>query len=106
MTGELVRGPDDAPSFIGANGTVRRSELFALARFDFDKHKIIAVPPDQVDFTRPGVQTVIAGDDHDSSALQKAVCDIFSTASERMFRRHVLFAAVLPKAIGESVKEA
>ena len=106
MTGELVRGANNAPSFIRADGAVRRSELFALPRFDFDKHKIIVIPPDQVDFARAGIQTVIAGDDDDSSALQKAVCDIFSTASARMFGRHVLFAAVLPKAIGEPVKEA
>jgi hypothetical protein len=106
VSGELVRGANDPPSFLPADGAVRRSKLFALPRFDFDKYKVIAIPSDQVDFARPGVQAIVARHDDDSSALQETVCDVFSTASARMFGRHVLFAAVLPKAIGKFIKEA
>ncbi len=83
--GECPGSAEDVPLFFLVDGAIRAAKFGRLAGFHFNKDEGIAVASDNVDFGI-GAGPVVARDDGEAAAAEKAMRQIFAFAPERCIR--------------------
>jgi len=97
-------GANQAGLFLESDGTVRRTVLMRLVRFDFDEDQRIAFPANQIHFTSPGCRPVIAIHDDNSDALQEPLGNVLAAPAEGVVFGRVPPARLLPEEFCEFKK--